>query len=132
MLRLIIANDEKIIRETTCSFIDWQGIGAEVVGVCSNDVKTYETILGYYPDIILTDIKMSGFSGLELVKKVKGIDNDVQFIILSGYDSLEYAKEVTQFGTHHYLLKPCNEYQIADAIDAVKEDCYRQHSSLAM
>ncbi|WP_320945686.1 response regulator, partial [Enterocloster bolteae] len=125
MLKLVIADDEKIIRETIRNFIDWQSIGIEVVGVCSNGVEAYETILDYYPDIVLTDIKMPGFSGLELVKKIKEIDNNIQFIILSGYDSFEYAKEAMQFGIHHYLLKPCNEHQIIDAINAVKEDCYK-------
>ena len=86
MLKLVIADDEKIIRETIRNFIDWQSIGIEVVGVCSNGVEAYETILDYYPDIVLTDIKMPGFSGLELVKKIKEIDNNIQFIILSGYD----------------------------------------------
>lgn len=95
-------------------------------------MEAYETILDYYPDIVLTDIKMPGFSGLELVKKIKEIDNNIQFIILSGYDSFEYAKEAMQFGIHHYLLKPCNEHQIIDAINAVKEDCYKQRSFLAM
>ena len=132
MLKLVIADDEKIIRETIRNFIDWQSIGIEVVGVCSNGVEAYETILDYYPDIVLTDIKMPGFSGLELVKKIKEIDNNIQFIILSGYDSFEYAKEAMQFGIHHYLLKPCNEHQIIDAINAVKEDCYKQRSFLAM
>ena len=75
MLKLVIADDEKIIRETIRNFIDWQSIGIEVVGVCSNGVEAYETILDYYPDIVLTDIKMPGFSGLELVKKIKEIDN---------------------------------------------------------
>lgn len=71
MLKLVIADDEKIIRETIRNFIDWQSIGIEVVGVCSNGVEAYETILDYYPDIVLTDIKMPGFSGLELVKRLK-------------------------------------------------------------
>ena len=128
----VSADDERIIRETIINFIDWNSIGIEVVGVCSNGVEAYETILDYYPDIVLTDIKMPGFSGLELVEKIREIDSGIQFIILSGYDSFEYAKKAMQFGIQHYLLKPCNENQIIDAISAVKEDCYNRRSLLAM
>lgn len=132
MLKLVIVDDEKIIRETIRNFINWESIGIEVVGVCSNGVEAYETILDYYPDIVLADIKMPGFSGLELISKIKEIDYNIQFIILSGYDSFEYAKEAMRFGVQYYLLKPCNEHQIIDAVNAVKKDCYKQRSLLAM
>lgn len=125
MLKLIIADDEKIIRETICNFIDWDSMGIEVAAVCSNGVEAYEAILDVYPDIVLTDIKMPGLSGLELIQKIKEIDTNIQFIILSGYDNFQYAKEAMKFGIQHYLLKPCNEQQIIDAINSVKESFYQ-------
>lgn len=82
MLRLIIVDDEKIIRESICSLIDWESLGIEVVGVCKNGLEAYDAILDSYPDIVLTDIKMPGLSGLELIEKLNDTREHIQFIIL--------------------------------------------------
>lgn len=120
MLRLIIVDDEKIIRESIRSLIDWESLGIEVVGVCKNGLEAYDAILDSYPDIVLTDIKMPGLSGLELIEKLNDTRENIQFIILSGYSEFEYAKQAMRFGIRHYLLKPCNENQIIEAIEDVK------------
>ena len=124
MLRLIIVDDEKIIRESIRSLIDWESLGIEVVGVCKNGLEAYDAILDSYPDIVLTDIKMPGLSGLELIEKLNDTRENIQFIILSVYSEFEYAKQAMRFGIRHYLLKPCNENQIIEAIEDVKKACY--------
>lgn len=88
MLRLIIVDDEKIIRETIFNLIDWSSMGIEVVGLCKNGIEAYDIILDEYPDIVISDIKMPGLSGLELIKRVSETDHDIEFIILSGYGDL--------------------------------------------
>ena len=129
MLRLIIVDDEKIIRESIRRLIDWESLGIEVVDVCKNGLEAYDAILDEYPDIVLTDIKMPGLSGLELIEKLSGTREHIQFIILSGYGEFEYAKQAMRFGIRHYLLKPCNEQQIIDAIEDVKKDCMMRQES---
>ena len=79
-------------------------------------------ILDLYPDIVLTDIRMPGLSGLELIERMHEINKDMQFIILSGYNEFEYAKTAMQYGVRHYLLKPCSEQQIIDSIKEIKQD----------
>jgi two-component system response regulator YesN len=64
----------------------------------------------------MTDIKMPGLSGLELIQKIRKVHSDVEFIILSGYGEFEFAREAMQYGVHHYLLKPCNEEQIMQSV----------------
>ena len=128
MLRLIIVDDEKIIRESIRSLIDWESLGVEVVDVCKTALRLYDAILDEYPDIVLTDIKMPGSSGLELIEKLDTREH-IQFILLSGYGEFEYAKQAMRYGIRHYLLKPCNEKQIIDAIEDVKKDCLIQQQS---
>ena len=128
MLRLMIVDDEKVIRETIRSFIDWNEIGIEVVGVCKDGVEAYDMILDEYPDIVLTDIQMPGLSGLELIERIMTADKSIEFVILSGYEDFEYAKTAMKYGVKHYLLKPCNEMQIIEIMESVKEDCYRKRS----
>lgn len=129
MLRLIIVDDEKIIRESIRSLIDWESLGIEVVGVCKNGLEAYDAILDSYPDIVLTDIKMPGLSGLELIEKLNDTREHIQFIILSGYSEFEYAKQAMRYGIRHYLLKPCNERQIIEAIENVKKACFERQQA---
>ena len=122
MLKLLIADDEKTIRETIRSFINWEALDIEVVGTAKDGIEAYNMILDLYPDIVLTDIRMPGLSGLELIERMHKINKDMQFIILSGYNEFEYAKTAMQYGVRHYLLKPCSEQQIIDSIKEIKQD----------
>ena len=128
MYRLVIADDEKAIRETIASFIDWKSLDIDVVAVCKNGNEAYDAILDEYPDIVLTDIRMPGMSGLEMIQRLKEAGGEIEFIILSGYGEFEYAKKAMELGVDHYLLKPCNENEIIKVIETAKEACQkRQH-----
>lgn len=129
MLKLLIADDERIIRETISNLIDWKSLGVELIGLCSNGLEAYDMIIDESPDIVLTDIKMPGMNGLELIKNIAEINPDTHFIILSGYGEFEYAKEAMKFGIRHYILKPCNEKQISESIAAVSQECLKQRLS---
>lgn len=129
MLKLIIADDERVIRETISTLIDWKQYDIELVGLCSNGLEAYDMILDESPDIVLTDIKMPGLDGLELIKKVSDTDLSTQFIILSGYGEFDYAKKAMKYGVKHYLLKPCNELQIIDSIQDTAKTCYQNSIS---
>lgn len=122
MLRMIIADNERIIRETICRLIDWESLDIKIVGLCKNGLEAYDTIIDEYPDIVMTDIKMPGLSGLELIEKLTQTHERIHFIILSGYGEFEYAKKAMRYGTKHFLLKPCNEQQIIAAVEDVKKE----------
>lgn len=126
MFRLIIVDDERIIRETIAAMIDWESLGIQVVALCANGVEAYDAITDDFPDIILTDIKMPDMDGIELIRRVHKLDSNIQFVILSGYNEFDYAVEVMKYGVRHYLLKPCNENNI---IEAMKEICQSLQSS---
>lgn len=126
MLKLLIADDERIIRETISSLISWDTLGVELIGLCSNGLEAYDMIIDEAPDIVMTDIKMPGMSGLELIKNISETNLDIQFIILSGYGEFEYAKEAMKYGVKHYILKPCDEKQISESIAAVIADCRKK------
>ena len=124
MLKLIIADDERIIRETISTIIDWEHYGIRLTGLCSNGIEAYDMILDESPDMVITDIRMPGMSGLELIERISQTDLTTQFILLSGYGEFEYAKQAMKYGVKHYLLKPCNELQIIDAVQESIRDCY--------
>ena len=127
MLKLIIADDERIIRESISKMIDWSSLGIELIGLCSDGIEAYNMILDECPDIVLTDIRMPGLSGLELIEKISQTDLNIQFILLSGFGEFEYAKQAMRFRVHHYLLKPCNEDQIIESMqDVIKEHFHQK------
>ena len=98
MLKLVIADDERIIRETISTIIDWKQYDIELVGLCKNGLEAYDMILDESPDIVLTDIRMPGMDGLELIQRISQTDLNTQFIILSGYGEFEYAKTAEEKG----------------------------------
>ena len=122
MQKLIIADDERVIRETISRLIDWESLGIELTGLCKDGIEAYHMILDESPDIVLTDIRMPGMSGLELVREITQTDRQIQFIILSGYEEFDYAREAMQYGVRHYLLKPCNENKLIESVKAASED----------
>lgn len=122
MLKMIIVDDERIMRETISSMIDWKNYEVEIIGLCKNGMEAYDMIIDECPDIVLTDIRMPGMNGLELIKKISQTDLDTLFLLLSGYGEFEYAKEAMKYGVKNYILKPCSENQIIDAIKQCKED----------
>lgn len=119
MIKLIIADDERIIRETISNLIDWKSLGITLVGLAKDGNEAYNMILDECPDIVLTDIRMPGLSGLDLIRKTNEVNTNTQFIILSGYSEFEYAKQAMEYGVRHYILKPCNEEQIISCIRKV-------------
>lgn len=123
MLKMLIADDERVIRETISHLIDWNALGIQVTGLCRNGLEAYDMILDEVPDIVLTDINMPGLSGLELIQRVLSVSADTQFVILSGYDDFSYAKQAMRLGIKHYLLKPCNEQEIIEVMEDVKREC---------
>lgn len=128
MLKLIIADDERIIRESISTLIDWESLGIELAGLCSDGIEAYNMILDECPDIVLTDIRMPGLSGLDLIEKISQTDLNIQFILLSGYGEFEYAKQAMRFRVHHYLLKPCNEEQIIESMRDVIQEHYHHRA----
>ena len=134
MLKLLIVDDEEIICNTIAKVIPWEELGITLIGTCLDGVEAYHTILDESPDIVMTDIRMPGISGLELIERISHTNLNTQFIILSGYGEFDYAKRAMKCGVRHYLLKPCDNQQIIDCLNAVIKDCqeiYTKKEALA-
>ena len=127
MYKLLLVDDEQIIREGIERMIDWNRLNITLTASCSNAIAALDSMTDDMPDILLTDIRMPGLSGLELIEKISQTDLNIQFILLSGFGEFEYAKQAMRFRVHHYLLKPCNEDQIIESIqDVIKEHFHQK------
>jgi two-component system response regulator YesN len=105
MYNLVIVDDEKIIREGLVKTIDWQAYDCKVTGVFENGLTALENVKKIKPDIVLTDIKMPGLNGIQLLKSIKEWCPEIKVIMLSGHDDFEFAREAMLLGAEGYIQK---------------------------
>ena len=116
MYTLLIADDERAVREGISKSVCWSDIGIGRVLLAANGKEAYNIILKEHPNIVLTDIIMPVLTGIELVEKVKNNMPGIQFIILSGYNDFAYAQKAIQNEVMQYLLKPCDADSIRKSV----------------
>ncbi|HAK46046.1 MAG TPA: hypothetical protein DCO79_09045, partial [Spirochaeta sp.] len=123
---VVIAEDEKLIRNGILKSIDWKSVDAEVVGLAKNGREAIKLIQQLTPDILLTDIKMAGGNGLDLIKKTRINALDIKVVIISGFNSFEYAQQAIKLGVKDYILKPIDleklQNIIGKLIDEIKQE----------
>lgn len=125
MFKVVLADDETIALEGLRTLTDWEELGFEICGACENGEEALSTVEECSPDLVITDIRMPGIDGLELIKQVRDLDIEQPiFIVLSGYGEFEYARTALRYGVRHYLLKPVIEAEwektIADITDELE------------
>lgn len=122
MIKMIVIDDEFLVRVGIKETISWHEYGVEIVGEAPNGKSGLELVKALQPDIIITDIKMPVMDGLELVKRIKELNYENEIIILSGYKDFEYAKDTLENGAFSYLLKPIdNKELIEKVLSAIKK-----------
>ena len=121
-MKLLIADDDDILRSQLAQKIPWADSGYELVGAASNGKEAYEMAMRYKPQILLTDIKMPYMNGIELVRKVREILPNCRAIFLTGYDDFAFAKEAIRLCADDYILKGEAEEVILQALNTVSEN----------
>lgn len=126
MYKMVIADDEQLIRESLVACIDWESHNVQVVGCCKNGIEALDTIIDTYPDLIITDIKMPGLTGIELIEKIHERDCDIEVIIITGHKEFEYARQAIRFGVTDFLLKPIDEKKLLEVVETAKKRHYEK------
>jgi len=130
--RVMIVEDIDDIRHGLRISIDWLGHGCIVIGDADCGSAALELYAKLNPDIILTDIRMPDFSGLELIERIQVLDKHSSFIIISAYDEFSYAQKALELGAICYLLKPIDPKELYAALDKAKRavDRNRRNNSI--
>ena len=121
MKRVLIIDDEYLIGQLINSLIHYQELDLVNVGVFSNSEQALETILTDAPDIVITDMRMPGIDGLEMIRKSREAGQNIKFIVVSGYREFEYAYQALNFGVEDYILKPVKERELNRTLAKVME-----------
>lgn len=125
MLKVVIVEDEDIIRKGLIYTIDWLSMECMIVGDACDGVEGLRLIQELKPDLVITDIKMPMMNGLEMLEKA--LENHQFYsIILTSYSDFEYAKQAISIKVFEYLLKPVDTEQLKSIIDRVKRDAGQQ------
>ncbi len=121
MIRVIIADDETRICKLIINLINWDELGMQIVGVADNGIDALSLVERENPDIVITDIRMPGYDGLEMIEKAKNINEKLEFIIISGYEEFAYAQKAMEYGVKDYLCKPINKNSLLKALRRVND-----------
>lgn len=129
MYKLVIADDEKIIRQGLKNMIDWNELGFEVSGLFTDGQEVIESLDSLTPDVILTDIKMVHASGLDVAKYI--FENKIQskIVLISGFQEFQLAITGMKYGVADYLLKPVNVNEIIATFEKIKTQLDSEKSS---
>jgi two-component system response regulator YesN len=105
MLKVIVVDDEPLVRLGLKSMLQWERLGYEIVGEALNGQQGLDLIGKLQPDIVITDIKMPVLDGLELMRRALAEQPRLKFIILSSYDEFQLVKQAMKQGAEEYLIK---------------------------
>jgi two-component system response regulator YesN len=126
MYRVVIIEDEDIIRKGLVYSINWAELNCSVVAEGRNGIEGMEAIKANTPDIVIVDINMPVMDGLDMIMHTYE-QYDYSAIILSGYSNFEYAQKAIQYGVLGYLLKPLNTTELKEAILRAQKECEIRH-----
>ncbi|RKL65411.1 hypothetical protein CR203_20920 [Salipaludibacillus neizhouensis] len=125
-MKVMIVDDEAIERQVLKRILEKEIPGIIVNGEARNGRIAIEIAEEFKPDIIFMDIKMPGMNGIEAIKEIQQSLPKSKFIMITAFDTFEYAREVMQKGVREYLLKPAKKQDVLDAYYRMEEAIKRE------
>lgn len=130
MMNVLLVDDEPWVLEGLRTMVNWDKYGFRICGEVENGIAAWSLIEDLQPDLVFTDIHMPSVSGLELIdRSMKELAKAPRFVILSGYDSFEYAKTALEQRVEDYLLKPIDEVEIEKVLEQIGRKIQEEQAS---
>lgn len=129
-MKVLIIDDERLVRNLLKACINWEDIGLVIAGECAGAVEGLQMVDRLLPDIIFADICMPAMDGLEFSKRVSERHPHIKIIILTGHEEFEYAKKGIKVGIADFLLKPINKDEIRRTALTVREKIIRERTRI--
>lgn len=121
LIKVLIVDDEKTIREGIKGAINWVNHGMKVVGLAASGIEAINALDNLSPDVVLLDIVLNDMDGLEILQIIRNKYSRAHVIMISGYDEFEYARRAMELNAHSYLLKPLDTNQLDEKLVEIKE-----------
>lgn len=116
-MRVVLVDDEIMIREGFKQLFDWEAHDCEVVGGAADGMEVLAKIEELQPDIVIMDINIPILNGLKVIQTSRIRFPEMAFIIVSGYDDFSYCREALRLQITDYILKPVNYEEFGSCID---------------
>lgn len=130
-LRVLLVDDEIMIREGFKRLFDWEGHDCEVVGEAADGMEALGQIDMLHPDIVIMDINIPIINGLKVIELSRMKHPDIAFVIVSGYDDFVYCQQALRLQISDYILKPVNYEEFGSCIDNLKISLFEQRVASA-
>ena len=121
MNRVLIVEDEEMIRKGIVLTVDWKALECEVAGEAANGEEGLAEAERLKPDIIITDLKMPKMDGIAMLTELRKRGCAAKVIILTAYDSFSYARSALRLGAVDFLLKPYHDGELEEAVLRLRE-----------
>ena len=121
MYRVFLIDDEPWVMMGLERLIDWETLGFRIEAKCENARSAWERIQKEKPDVVLSDIRMPGLSGLELLRLMREAELPVEVVLVSAFADFSYAQAAIRSGAFEYLLKPVQREQLAECMKKLAE-----------
>lgn len=119
MYKVVVIDDENVVRNGIVLETDWAALGCMVVGEAADGVEGLEQIEKFKPDIVICDIRMPKMDGIEMLKKLREKGDDTYVIFLTAYSDFYYAQQAIRYRATDYLLKPYGEGDLEEVIKKI-------------
>ncbi|MDO4275617.1 MAG: helix-turn-helix domain-containing protein [Eubacteriales bacterium] len=120
-MKTVIADDERMALLMLKKFTDWEGLGLTLAGEARDGQQLLSLIERERPDIVITDIKMPVFSGLEIIAKTLEMGLKPYFLITSAYTDFAFARQAMRLNVEDFLPKPVDKKELNDALRCIAE-----------
>lgn len=131
MIRAVVADDEKIIREGIAEWVDWNKLGICLVGCAKNGEEALAAVREHQADLLVTDIRMPGISGLELAEQLECEEKPPLIILISGYSDFAYAQKAVKLKcVVDYVLKPLELEQLEAVLAKTGQQILKRRHSI--
>lgn len=121
MLKVLVVDDESVVRKGIVLGMDWASMGCVVVGEATNGEEGLEAVERYKPNVIITDVRMPRMDGIEMMFELRRRGCRAHAIVLTAYSDFTYARSALQFGAVDYLLKPFRDQELIAAINRIRQ-----------
>ncbi|SDX75862.1 response regulator [Paenibacillus sp. CF384] len=122
MYKVIIVDDEAVVRVGLKNTINWNEHGFELIGDYANGREAWEAVEQHKPELVISDISMPFMDGLELAGLISTQFPYIKMIILTGFDEFEYAQQAIRLKVSDFILKPITANEIRSLLDRVKKE----------
>ena len=128
MYTVFIVDDEPLIREGLRKLVDWEALGYSVIGDTASAEEALEPIIALKPDLLITDVKLPGVSGINMIHTLRQRGFQGEIFVISGYEDFSYAKGAIRHGVKSYLIKPIDERELIGELYALKKVLAEKHA----